>query len=155
MPCTQYLFITFLFIIVNVARQYESWRKGVSENSEYMVALYVDSILVVIFMSPLILLIPLLNYTVHSYLEYIRTVKELKEVEAIIQEEEGDGRGKLKDLESQLGKANEALSEKKDDMVKLQSLMRTVTVIQDTANRVWEKMGNVKEKKQKLQFQCK
>ena len=76
-------------------------------------------------------------------------------MEAIIQEEEGDGRGKLKDLESQLGKANEALSEKKDDMVKLQSLMRTVTVIQDTANRVWEKMGNVKEKKQKLQFQCK
>lgn len=30
-----------------------------------------------------------------------------------------------------------------------------VTVIQDSAKRVWEKMRNVKEKKEKLKYTCK
>jgi hypothetical protein len=36
----------------------------------------------------------------------------------------------------------------------LQSLMTVVSTIQDAAKRVWEKMGQVKEKKAKLKYQC-
>jgi hypothetical protein len=46
------------------------------------------------------------------------------------------------------------LSEMKARVTDLQSLMTVVSTIQDAAKRVWEKMGQVKEKKAKLKYQC-
>jgi hypothetical protein len=113
-------------------------------------------------------------------LEYNTVVEELKTVEAIIRDEEEGGYGSLKEFESQLNEEEAILSEKKELVTELQSLMTLVSVenqmgallfsrtlilniswcefqvsgIQDTAKRVWEKMGNVKEKKAKLKYQC-
>jgi len=88
-----------------------------------------------------------------DYLELSRVVEEAKEVEALINDEEGEGYGSLKDLESDLDKEEATLTEKKELLKELQTLMTAVNGIQDTAKRVWEKMGNVKEKKQTLQYQ--
>mmetsp|Transcript_32482 Transcript_32482/g.56581 ORF Transcript_32482/g.56581 Transcript_32482/m.56581 type:complete len:1402 (+) Transcript_32482:134-4339(+) len=88
-----------------------------------------------------------------EYLELGRVVSELTEVEGLINDEEGGGHGSLKDLESELETEEVTLTEKKEHMKELQILMTTVNGIQDAAKRVWEKMGNVKEKKEKLKYQ--
>eukprot|EP00571_Detonula_confervacea_P010665 CAMPEP_0172307014 /NCGR_PEP_ID=MMETSP1058-20130122/7955_1 /TAXON_ID=83371 /ORGANISM="Detonula confervacea, Strain CCMP 353" /LENGTH=1404 /DNA_ID=CAMNT_0013019073 /DNA_START=130 /DNA_END=4344 /DNA_ORIENTATION=- len=95
----------------------------------------------------------IISENINEHLEFARVVEELKEVETIIGEEEGGGHGSLKDLESELKTEEATLTEKKDLLNELQTLMTTVNGIQDTAKRVWEKMGNVKEKKAKLKYQ--
>lgn len=88
----------------------------------------------------------------NEHLELVRVLEDLKDVETTIEEEEG-GRGSLADLESELEREDAKLSEKKEVATELQTLMTTVNGIQETAKRVWEKMGNVKEKKEKLEYQ--
>ncbi len=46
------------------------------------------------------------------------------------------------------------LSETKAHVTDLQSLMTVVLTVQDAVKSVWEKMGQVKEKKAKLKYQC-
>ncbi len=127
----------------------------------------------------------IINENINDHLECIRVIEELKDVEAIIQDEEAGGHGSLKDLQSEM--KNEevhidwtrtvlllfvyllylttfvhqphrslqaTLSEMKARVTDLQSLMTVVSTIQDAAKRVWEKMGQVKEKKAKLKYQC-
>ena len=117
-----------------------------------------------------------------SVLEYNTVMEDLKTVEAIIRDAEEEGHGSLKESESQLIQEEANLSEKKELVTELQSLMTLVSVenwcevvlltrtsiltaivihrdlqvsgIQDSAKRVWEKMGTVKEKKAKLKYQC-
>lgn len=90
----------------------------------------------------------------NEYLEYARVSEELKEVEGFINDEEGgEGIGSLKGLEQDLETEEAILAEKKEHVKELQTLMTTVNGIQDTAKRVWEKMGNVKEKKDRLKYQ--
>eukprot|EP00581_Thalassiosira_minuscula_P014753 CAMPEP_0183721268 /NCGR_PEP_ID=MMETSP0737-20130205/13594_1 /TAXON_ID=385413 /ORGANISM="Thalassiosira miniscula, Strain CCMP1093" /LENGTH=1404 /DNA_ID=CAMNT_0025951247 /DNA_START=143 /DNA_END=4357 /DNA_ORIENTATION=+ len=88
-----------------------------------------------------------------EYLELERVAAELKEVEGLINDEDGGGHGSLKELESELKTEEDSLTEKKERLKELQTLMTAVNGIQDTAKRVWEKMRNVKDKKQKLQYQ--
>ena len=124
----------------------------------------------------------IINENINDHLECIRVIEELKDVEAIIQDEEAGGHGSLKELQSEM--KNEevrirnvmflfvyllylttffhqphrplqaTLSEMKARVTDLQSLMTVVSTIQDAAKRVWEKMGQVKEKKAKLKYQC-
>ena len=61
-------------------------------------------------------------------LEYNTLVEELKNVEAIIRDEEEGGHGSLKEFESQLSEQEASLSEKKELVTELQSLMTLVSV---------------------------
>ncbi|KAL7541621.1 hypothetical protein ACHAXR_011068 [Thalassiosira sp. AJA248-18] len=89
---------------------------------------------------------------INEYLECTRVIEELKEVEMLINEEEGGGRGSLKDLDSDLKTEEATLSDKKDHCNELSTLLTTVKGIQDTSKRVWEKMVIVKNKKDNLKF---
>lgn len=88
-----------------------------------------------------------------DYLEYTRVLEELKELENLIKEEEGGGYDSLNNLETDLKTEENALKEKKELAEELQTLSTTVNGIQDSAKRVWEKMGNVKEKRERLKYQ--
>lgn len=125
----------------------------------------------------------IINENINDHLECIRVIEELKDVEAIILDEEGGGRGSLKELQSEMKNEEAKSSEMKSRVTDLESLMTVVsskkrsynrlsfnphltnssidirfnmqvTTIQDAAKRVWEKMGQVKEKNAKLKYQC-
>ena len=64
----------------------------------------------------------------HEHIEYLRVLEELKEVEAIIADEEGGGGiNSLQALEADLKKEEEALAENKDLLTKMNTLMSTVS----------------------------
>ena len=93
-----------------------------------------------------------INENIQDHLECIRVSEELKDVEAIIQDEEGNGRGSLKELESEMKSEEATLEQKKKAVTDLQTLMSVVSSIQVAAKRVWDKMGDVKAKKSKLDY---
>ena len=66
---------------------------------------------------------------ISGYLEYIRVIEELQDLQGVIEEEEGGGRGSLKEYESDLKSEEDALSDKKERVSELQSLMTAVSVI--------------------------
>ena len=93
-----------------------------------------------------------INENIQEHLECIRVSEELKDVEAVIQDEEGSGRGSLKELESEMKSEEATLEQKKKAVTDLQTLMTVVSSIQVAAKRVWDKMGDVKSKKSKLDY---
>mmetsp|Transcript_20519 Transcript_20519/g.49341 ORF Transcript_20519/g.49341 Transcript_20519/m.49341 type:complete len:1398 (+) Transcript_20519:99-4292(+) len=90
---------------------------------------------------------------INEHLEFTRVTEEMRELAVIIEDEEGGGRGSLKELESDLKTEEDTLGEKKELVNDLQALMTAVNGIHDNAKRMWIKMGNVKEKKEKLKYQ--
>merc|ERR1712194_759195 len=88
-----------------------------------------------------------------QYLELERVNTELREMEGLINDEEGGGYGSLKELEAELKTEEDNLAEKKNHTSELRGLMNTCNVIQDTAKRVWEKLRTVNEKKDILNHQ--
>lgn len=93
-----------------------------------------------------------INENIQDHLECIRVSEELKDVEAVIQDEEGGGRGSLKKLESEMKSEEVTLEQKKMAVTDLQTLMTVVSSVQIAAKRVWDKMGDVKSKKSKLNY---
>lgn len=76
----------------------------------------------------------IINENINDHLECIRVIEELKDVEAIILDEEGGGRGSLKELQSEM-KDEEATSlEKKARVADLQSLMTVVSLMKRSHN---------------------
>jgi hypothetical protein len=94
-----------------------------------------------------------INENINDHLECIHVTEELKDVEAIIQDEEGGGQGSFKKLESKMISEKVKFSEKKHALVDLQALMTVVSTFQDAVKCVHDKMVNVKSKKSKLKYQ--
>jgi hypothetical protein len=67
----------------------------------------------------------ILNENINDHLECIRVIEELKDVEAIILDEDGS----LKEIQSEMKKEEETSLEKKSRVTDLQSLMTVVSLI--------------------------
>ncbi len=86
----------------------------------------------------------------HEHIEYTRIVGEIKETEALLS---GEGQAELKEVEAELKVEEEKLADKKVVANELQGLLQTVTSLHESGTRVWEKRGQVKDKKEKLELQ--
>lgn len=132
--------------IAPMLQKYETWRKSVSEH-------------------------------MNEHLEYTRLLADTTEVEQLI---EKDGNSEVKDLEAELQSAQSKVNEKKEVASELQQLLTAVrwsiivifnrsqfihwnpclhnysnfqvNGIQDVAKRMWEKMCQVKEKRERLKY---
>ena len=82
----------------------------------------------------------IISENINEHLEFARVIEELKDVESIIGEDEGGGHGSLKDLESELKTEQAALSDKKDLVNELQTLMTTVSSEQLTIHPFFSKV---------------
>lgn len=69
----------------------------------------------------------IISENINDHLEYARVSTELKDIKAIIEEEEGGGYGSLNELESELKNEEATLAEKKSQVNELQTLMTTVS----------------------------
>jgi len=85
----------------------------------------------------------------NEHLEYTRLLADTTEVEQLI---EKDGNSEVKDLEAELQSAQSKVNEKKEVASELQQLLTAVNGIQDVAKRMWEKMCQVKEKRERLKY---
>ena len=92
----------------------------------------------------------IISENIHEHIEYTRIVAEIKETEALLA---GEGQAELKEVEAELKLEEEKLADKREVAKELQGLLQTVTSLHETGTRVWEKRGQVKEKKEKLELQ--
>jgi len=91
-----------------------------------------------------------ISENIHEHIEFTRIVAEIKETEALLA---GEGQAELKEVEAELKLEEEKLADKREMSNELQGLLQTVTSLHETGTRVWEKRGQVKEKKEKLELQ--
>lgn len=91
-----------------------------------------------------------ISENIHEHIEYTRIVAEIKETEALLA---GEGQAELKEVEAELKLEEEKLADKREMANELQGLLQTVSSLHETGTRVWEKRGQVKEKKEKLELQ--
>lgn len=95
----------------------------------------------------------MISENMSEHMEFARVTEEIAEAEMLINEEDQGGRGSLKDLQAELETEKQLQAGKKEDMGEFQSLLTAAKEIQNAAERVWEKMGNVKEKREQIKYQ--
>jgi len=90
-----------------------------------------------------------INEHLADQLEYDRLVVELSDLEDLLGRDE---QAELKKFQDECDKAEKDLAEKEDQLKKLHNVAAISNTILESAKRLWEKMGQLKTKKDQMEF---